>query len=270
MIAIYDRIGDKYDTTRRADPSILNNLASLLGINERNKYLDVACGTGNYTSEIAKIGGSWYALDHSEKMLQEAQNKSNLVKWNQFDIEKLGYGSDMFHGAICSLAIHHFPNLGLAFSEVARVLKSDSNFIIFTATPEQMRTYWLCHYFPIMIEKSCEQMPTLRQIEKSLSGTELSINSLKQFFITPDLEDFFLYSGKQRPEMYLSEKVRNGISSFHNFCTPAELESGLTKLQADIESGQILEIISQYQSSTGDYLFIQVKKANKANAHGKI
>jgi len=262
MIAIYDRIGDEYDTTRRADPSILNELNNFLGIYQRNKYLDVACGTGNYTSEIAKFGGSWYAFDHSEKMLQEARKKSNIAEWNQFNIQKLGYSSNMFHGAICSLAIHHFPDLKLAFSEVARVLKPDSSFVIFTATPEQMRTYWLCHYFPVMMEMSCEQMPSLKQVEESLSNTGLSINNLKPFSITPELKDFFLYSGKQRPEMYLSEKVRNGISSFHNFCTPSELGSGLKKLQTDIESGQILEIINQYQSDIGDYLFIQTKKAN--------
>ena len=260
MHAIYDKIGEDYDTTRKADPSILSELENLLEIQENNLYLDVACGTGNYTAEISKAGGTWYAFDHSEKMLREARSKSNIVKWSQFNIESLGYNSNMFHGAISSLTIHHFPNLKLAFSEVARVLKPNANFVIFTATPKQMHTYWLSHYFPVMMEMSCEQMPTLEQVEESLSNAGFTISTQKPFYITPELKDFFLYSGKQRPEMYLSKKVRKGISSFHNFCTTAELESGLNKLQTDIDSDQITEVINQYQSDIGDYLFVRAQR----------
>ena len=263
MLPIYDKIGEKYDTTRKADPMILQELGNLLDIKQNYIYLDVACGTGNYTSEIAKVGGSWHAFDNSEKMLEEARNKSEIIKWDKFNIESLGYNSNMFDGAICSLAIHHFPNLKLAFTEISRVLKANANFVIFTATPEQMHSYWLCHYFPVMMEMSCEQMPTLKLVKESLFYAGFSVNDLKPFSIIPNLKDFFLYSGKQRPEMYLTEKVRNGISSFHNFCTPSELKSGLKKLKTDIESGHIIKIINQYQSSLGDYLFIQAIKASK-------
>lgn len=75
-------------------------------------------------------------------------------------------------------------------------------------------------------------------------------------FITPQLQDFFLYSGKQRPEMYLSEDVRRGISSFRNFCSKAELSEGLELLTGDINSGHINNVIDNYENSHGDYLFV--------------
>ncbi len=67
MEAIYDRIGIEYDTTRRTDPVILSRLASLLVLDKSRKYVDIACGTGNYTSELANLGGEWSAFDHFQK-----------------------------------------------------------------------------------------------------------------------------------------------------------------------------------------------------------
>lgn len=256
MEAIYDKIGTGYDTTRKADPVILTTLSELLGIKMQNKYLDVACGTGNYTSGISRYGGKWFAFDGSKKMLSEARLKSSQIDWKFFDVSNLGYESDFFNGATCSLAIHHFPNLIKPFREVARVLKANSKFVIFTSTPEQMKEYWLNHYFPKMMEKSCEQMPSFEVVESALVQAYFSIEATVPFFITPELQDFFLYSGKQRPEMYLSENVRNGISSFHNFCSQTELDRGLVKLQKDITSGDIGSVMESYESNNGDYLFI--------------
>lgn len=256
MESIYDEIGKDYDTTRKADPCILSTLNSLLDVEKGKRYLDVACGTGNYTSEISKLGGKWFAFDNSDEMLSEARSKSSQVDWRQFDVAELGYESGFFDGSICSLAIHHFPVLNEAFLEISRVLKSNGRLVIFTATPNQMRCYWLNHYFPEMMESSCKQMPTFEIIKSALTQANFSIESTEPFFISPDLQDFFLYSGKQRPDMYLSSKVRNGISSFHNFCTQSELNSGLDKLRKDIESGEIIKIMNSYNNDNGDYIFI--------------
>ncbi|MBL4576742.1 MAG: class I SAM-dependent methyltransferase [Opitutaceae bacterium] len=260
MSAIYDQIGNDYDTTRRVDSGILSELRSLLDIQKEKEYLDIACGTGNYTVALSGLGGKWYAFDQSERMVSEARTKSSLINWSQFDVGEIGFKSDTFDGAVCTLAIHHFPDLALAFSEVSRVLKPEAKFIVFTATPEQMRSYWLCHYFPVMMERSCEQMPSLEAVEEAMRSSGLMIESTKPFFITSQLQDFFLYSGKQRPEMYLSARVRAGISSFCSFCSEAELENGLSQLNADIQSGSILGVMDEYQSGIGDYLFISAAK----------
>jgi len=259
MDAIYDKIGIEYDTTRKADPTILSGIASLLAIESSKKYVDVACGTGNYTSELASFCGEWSAFDHSRKMLTEARKKSSLVKWKQFDVAATSYENDYFDGATCSLAIHHFPDLEEAFVEIARILNPGGKFIIFTATPMQMRYYWLDHYFPIMLERSCDQMPGLETVESALNKAGIFIEATEPFFITAELQDFFLYSGKQRPEMYLSSSVRRGISSFHNYCSETELRSGLSKLRGDIETGAIKAIIEKYENENGDYLFVSAR-----------
>ncbi len=256
MEAIYDSIGEGYDTTRKVDPEILSTLSKLLDIEIGKNYLDIACGTGNYTNRISRLGGNWFACDSSETMLSEARSKSSYIKWMKSDVSDLGYNSNFFDGAICSLAIHHFPDLTRPFCEISRVLKTRSNFVILTSTPAQMKGYWLNHYFPVMMEKSCGQMPSLEKVDSALIQAGFSIQTTVPFFITPELKDFFLYSGKQRPEMYLSPNVRNGISSFHNFCSQSELGQGLEKLRRDITSGNINSVMERYESKSGDYLFI--------------
>ena len=256
MEAIYDKIGEGYDTTREVDPEILSTLSKLLNIEIGKNYLDIACGTGNYTNQISRLGGNWFACDDSEKMLSEARSKSSNIRWAKSDVTGLKYDSNFFDGAICSLAIHHFPNLTRSFCEMSRVLKTKSNLVLFTSTPEQMKGYWLNHYFPVMMGKSCEQMPSLESVDSALMQAGFSIEVTEPFFITPELKDFFLYSGKQRPEMYLSRNVRNGISSFHNYCSQSELNQGLERLQRDLVSGDIKDVLESYESRKGDYLFI--------------
>lgn len=225
MSTIYDKIGGGYDVTRKADPFILSQLRCLLKIEPEGRYLDVACGTGNYTSEMSKYGGKWSAFDQSEVMLSEAAGKSQAVHWSKFDVEQTGYKSSSFDGAICSLAIHHFPNLFNAFREISRVLKPAGKLVLLTATPAQMQSYWLNEYFPHMMDKSCENMSSLTAINSSSKPHGLTIKGTTPLFITAELQDFFLYSGKLRPEMYLQESVRDGISSFRDICASEEVTS---------------------------------------------
>lgn len=261
MHKIYDKIGDGYDTTRKADPFILSQFNMLLNIQPHKKYLDVACGTGNYTSAIAQYGGTWSAFDQSEVMLSEAVKKSHKVQWSTFDVEHTDFESNSFDGAMCSLAIHHFPNMTNAFREISRLIKPKGKIVLFTAVPEQMYSFWLNEYFPNMMQKSCDQMPSLEAINSAVESHGLIIENTMPFFIEPKLQDFFLYSGKQRPEIYLAQSVRDGISSFRNLCAHEELERGLSVLQSDIESGAIHEVIKKYENNIGDYLFVVLSKS---------
>ncbi|MES2875694.1 MAG: methyltransferase domain-containing protein [Bacteroidota bacterium] len=260
MTAIYNKIGKGYDTTRRADPEILHTLANLISLNENGFYLDVGCGTGNYTHQLSQICGTWKAFDQSKLMIEKAKEKSSSIEWGVFDVINTSYRSASFDSILCTLAIHHFLNLNAAFKEISRLLVPKGKFVIFTSTPEQMETYWLNHYFPKMLECSIKQMPSISKIESALCNASLKLVENRPFAVSNELKDLFLYSGKQRPEMYLSESVRAGISSFRNFCPSAELESGLSLLAADIESGNINSIIKKYEEGKGDYCFLVAQK----------
>lgn len=255
MTAKYDKIGSDYDTTRRADRVLLDRLASLLRIRKGASYLDLACGSGNYTSAMAKLGGEWFGIDQSTVMLTKAMIKSSDVVWVEGSVDGLPFEDDFFEGITCTLAIHHFPSLVKAFREARRVLRN-GRFVLFTSTAEQMRGYWLQEYFPDAMERSWNQMPEMDSIGKALTSSGFKIVAVDPYFVREDLEDLFLYSGKHRPEMYLDPNVRRGISTFSSLANPDEIAAGCKKLRIDIESEKIKEVIQNYENDLGDYCFV--------------
>jgi ubiquinone/menaquinone biosynthesis C-methylase UbiE len=183
------------------------------------------------------------------------------VIWKIGKAEKTELHKESIDGIIASLTLHHWQDLYKGFSELSSVLKPDGTMVIFTATPDQMQGYWLNHYFPKMLSDSIHQMPSYQDIESSLKGNELYIVATEKYTIQPNLQDLFLYSGKHNPSVYLDPKVRHGISSFSSLANAEEVTYGLHRLEKDIESKKIDDIITKYQNTLGDYLFMVIKKA---------
>jgi len=255
----YDIIGTGYNTTRKADPYLFNRLRSLLDPIKGNTYLDIGCGTGNYTKKFDALGYQFIGIDPSKEMLKKANTGDHSILWKIGKAESLEILSNSIDGIVASLTLHHWRDLSQGFSSLRRVLKTDGKIVIFTATPDQMKGYWLHHYFPKMLEDSMIQMPSLEEIKKHLNQNDLVIAKTEKFFIKPDLEDLFLYAGKHNPKRYLDPKVRQGISSFSSLSNALEVEKGLHMLKKDIDSGYILNIMENYKNNDGDYLFLVIK-----------
>jgi len=67
----YDKIGIDYNLTRKPDKFLTRKLLSHLNPKNDGLYLDIGCGTGNYTIELRKNGFQFIGIDPSEKMLVE-------------------------------------------------------------------------------------------------------------------------------------------------------------------------------------------------------
>lgn len=253
--AIYDDIGASYNSTRKADPTIVGKVLDHLQPHQDRKYLDLACGTGNYTLQYIMGGFHFSGVDQSKFMIERAKAQDSTTEWHIGDAENLPFENDTFQGMTCTNAIHHFRDLKKAMLECARVISSGA-LVIFCSTQEQMEKYWLNHYFPKMMRRSIEQMPKVGRILDSLEEAGFKNFKREPFFVTSDLEDLFLYSAKQRPELYLNETFRKNISSFAALADGVELGTGLAQLKADIESGTIKKIIHDSESDLGDYLIV--------------
>ena len=258
-MTLYDRIGKEYDSTRRADPAIAHRLIELSEIRPGMKCLDIACGSGNYTIELAKTGAELTGIDQSETMIDLARKKESSVLWFTGRAESLPFPDNKFDGAICTLAVHHFSSPETVFKEVRRVI-SRGHFVIFTSTKEQMRNYWLNRYFPSAMKASIEKMPSFARIIDGLTGAGFSEIFRIPYFVNDELKDMFLYSGKYKPELYLDPDFRMGISTFASLAGKEEISRGCRELRDDIHSGKIGEIINSYKNDLGDYLFIDAEK----------
>jgi len=256
----YDKIGTGYNSTRQADPYLTSRLFSLLRPQNDKLYLDIGCGTGNYTSVLADKGLNFIGVEPSEKMLSEAKSKNQNIKWLNGTAEQIPTDDKTFDGIIATLTIHHWTDIRKAFIELNRVLADNGRIVMFTSTPEQMKGYWLNHYFPKMLYFSIVQMPSLDTIQKAIDEAKLKISGIEKYFIKDDLKDCFLYVGKNKPECYFDEQIRHGISSFSSLANIAEVRQGLTKLKNDIDTNEFEQIKKQYDNDFGDYLFITIDK----------
>jgi len=260
MSTKYNEIGVNYNQTRKADPYLTDQLLKHLNPTKEGLYLDIGCGTGNYTIAIQEKGFRFIGIDPSIEMLQKAQLKNKTVDWRIGTAEKTDIPEHSLDGIIATLTIHHWRNLNRAFSELANVLKPNSKIVVFTSTPKQMNGYWLNHYFPKMLADSMIQMPSFEIVEEAMLASGLKITGTEIYNIQPDLKDQFLYCGKQNPKLYFDKSIRQGISSFSALANKDEVEKGLAQLQMDIDSNKIDSIINSYVNDLGDYLYIVAEK----------
>ena len=225
MNALYDRIGRDYDLTRKADPRIAQRILSLLNASNGGAYLDLACGTGNYTIALSNMGLMIHGIDQSELMISRAKEKAAQMEWQVGDAEALPFPAESLQGVTCILAIHHFKNVRDAFMEVFRVIDK-GRFVIVTAYPDQMMGYWLNEYFPRAMRRGMRQMlsKTALFAELEIAGFKPSVE--ETFEVPRDLQDLFLQSGKYKPEIYLRPEVRAGISTFANLASERKSRKG--------------------------------------------
>jgi len=77
----YDKIGKDYNLTRKADKLLTENLVKYLAPKVEGIYLDIGCGTGNYTIELQKRGLRFIGIDPSERMIKKAKTKNSEIEW---------------------------------------------------------------------------------------------------------------------------------------------------------------------------------------------
>lgn len=256
MKAKYDEIGKDYNRTRKADAYLAGRLFHHLQASADKQYLDIGCGTGNYTIALQEQGVNFIGVDPSMEMLTKAQAKNQTITWKQGTAEAIPLGNDAVDGAIASLTLHHWTSLENGFQELGRVLKSGSRMVIFMFTPQQVGGYWLNHYFPKMLEDSIQQMPALEEVTSAMNKAGIELMETEKYFVKKDLQDLFLYAGKDKPTFYLDPENRQGISSFSDLARQAEVDAGLSLLEKDIASGEVTKIMESYHNETGDYLFV--------------
>jgi ubiquinone/menaquinone biosynthesis C-methylase UbiE len=259
---LYDKIGKTYDMTRRSDPGIVSKLIYHLSPKIGKTYLDVGCGSGNYTQAIYEKGFNICGLDISRQMLDFARKKNPQIQWIHGDARSLPFTEEVFDGAICILATHHFKDIDVAFSEVFRAMRHGT-FVIFSALPEHMKKWWLFEYYPNLMRKACSQLASFDRLSQTLRDAGFQDIRREKYFVANDLQDKILFSGKYHPEIYLDPTVRAGISHFALEENKDEIALGCERLKKDIESGKINQVMQAYANELGDYVFIAADKLNR-------
>ncbi len=148
--SMFDRISPTYDALNRTltlgiDRHWRKVAVKALGNLNGAHCLDICCGTGDMTFEVARQSKDAFAeiqaLDFSEDMLSFAEEKlkkqshrraglSDRIKFQQGDAEQLPFEDDRFDVAMVAFGIRNVSNIPKALFEAARVLKPGGRFAI--------------------------------------------------------------------------------------------------------------------------------------------
>ena len=140
------------------------DLIDLLDPQPGERILDLGCGTGHLTSQIAERGAEVIGLDASLSMIAQARQNYPKLKFALADARTFELGRG-FDAVFSNAALHWIPEPAPVIASVARALKPGGRFVLemgakgniariveaLTAVLEAARNPW---YFPTAAEYS--------------------------------------------------------------------------------------------------------------------
>lgn len=119
---------------KEAKGSFYDSVRSFCNIGERQKVLDIGCGTGVFGIDMAKQGGDVTGVDISREAIQFANHwakKDRLFfKGIVGDAENLPFKDGSFDLVFFGAVLHHFPNPKKAICEAEKVLKKGGRLVL--------------------------------------------------------------------------------------------------------------------------------------------
>lgn len=117
----------------------------MIGAQPDDVVLDIACGPGSLTLQLAPHVLRATGLDLTPAMLEqarEAQARSGVsnVAWVLGDGADLPFASESFTLVTCSAAFHHFDDPSVILGEMARVCRAGGRIVVSDVTPDAGKT----------------------------------------------------------------------------------------------------------------------------------
>jgi SAM-dependent methyltransferase len=241
---LYDTIGASYTVTRRTEPRIAARIWAALG--EARTVLNVGAGTGSYEPPDRDV----VAVEPSALMrLQRLPDAAPCVAGAA---ENLPFDDQSFDAAMAVCTVHHWQDPIAGLREMRRVARRVVVFLFDTSDPSQ---FWLTRdYLP--------EFADLRTRKVLASLTELTgaIGArLEPVPIPWDCADGFFEAHWRRPEAYLDERVRRGVSIWDGVGPDAE-QRAVHSLRDDLASGRWVarnrDLVDLEQAELGARLLI--------------
>ncbi|MGB9792759.1 MAG: class I SAM-dependent methyltransferase [Thermacetogeniaceae bacterium] len=117
------------------------------------EILDVGCGTGNFSLELARLGAKVTGIDISEEMLGVARRKAEAegleIKFLKGDVMCLPFADESFDKVVSVTALEFAPDLKAALEECYRVLRPGGRLVVGVIGGNSL---WSRHY----IEKAAK------------------------------------------------------------------------------------------------------------------
>ena len=219
--AMFDRIAGVYDRMNRVmtaglDARWRSRAADLAALGEGGRALDVACGTGDLTLELAaRVGerGEVVGCDFSASMLELARRKAggrelSQVRFEWADALELPYPDGAFDAVTVGFGARNLADLDGGLRELARVLRPGGRLVILEIT--QPRRPPLSTFYSLWFDRI---VPVLGTIAGNRGAYSYLPESVKRFPSPLGLAELMESAGLERIRYLL---LAGGIIAIHS------------------------------------------------------
>jgi SAM-dependent methyltransferase len=223
-VQLYDTIGTTYTVTRRTEPRIAAQLWAALG--DARTVLNVGAGTGSYEPSDREVT----AVEPSAVM--RAQRPEGAARCIAATAESLPFEDQSFDAAMAFATVHHWQDPIAGLREMQRVARRVVVFTCETTEPCWRRRFWLTRDYLPEVAASRDGLAT--ELARAIGAR------MEPVLVPWDCVDGFFEAYWRRPEAYLDERVRRGVSVW-SAVGPAVEQRAVRSLGKDVASGRWAE-----------------------------
>ena len=217
---LYDAIGTTYTVTRRTDPRIAAQIWAALG--DARTVVNVGAGAGSYEPTDRDV----LAVEPSAVM--RSQRPPGGAPCIAASAESLPFADQSFDAAMAVATIHHWQDPFAGLHEMRRVAR---RVVVFTYDLSTLREFWLTRdYLPELVDVLTGK-PPLAELAEEIDAR------IEPVMIPWDCVDGFPEAYWRRPEIYLDEQVRRGMSIWSTLGPEVE-QRAVSALSEDLTSGR--------------------------------
>jgi SAM-dependent methyltransferase len=223
---LYDAIGATYTVTRRTEPRIAANIWAALG--DARTVLNVGAGTGSYEPPDRDVT----AVEPSAVM--RAQRPAGAAPCVDAVAEKLPFEDQSFDAAMALHTVHHWQDPISGLREMHRVARRVVVVTHDTSDQGWSGRFWLTRDYMPEVAAFVVGRPSLTELASAIGAR------IEPVLIPWDCVDGFFEAYWRRPEAYLDDKVRRGVSVWARVGPEAE-QRVVRSLRDDLVSGRWAE-----------------------------
>lgn len=222
----YDAIGATYTVTRRTEPRIAARVWAALG--DARTVLNVGAGTGSYEPPDRDVT----AVEPSAVM--RARRPAGATPCVAASAESLPFEDHSFDAAMAFATVHHWQDPIAGLREMRRVARRVVVFTCDTSDTGWRRRFWLTRDYLPEVADVLAGRPAVTELAGAIGAR------MEPVPIPWDCVDGFFEAYWRRPEAYLDDHVRRGVSVWARVGHEAE-QRVVRSLRDDLASGRWAE-----------------------------
>jgi ubiquinone/menaquinone biosynthesis C-methylase UbiE len=145
---VWDRLADWWDDRIGSGNEFQDYLIEpaterLLALKPGERILDIACGAGRFARRMAALGATVTAIDHSEKFLKRARERTTenieRIQYLKLDatdpLALMSLGERSFDASVCTMALMDMSSITPLISSLPKILKLQGRFVFSVSHP---------------------------------------------------------------------------------------------------------------------------------------